>query len=79
MCQVSIVVSQGLNTFNNLISTSSSFVHTEREYRGRQYICIAVANLFFLFSIFFVTGFACFFSKVVRVIEIFDLPDLSIV
>lgn len=26
MCQVSIVVSQGLNTFNNLISTSSSFV-----------------------------------------------------
>lgn len=44
MCQVSIVVSQGLNTFNNLIWTYGTFVHVERESRRR-------LNFFFFLSI----------------------------
>lgn len=41
MCQVSIVVSQGLNTFNNLISASRFFVHIKKE----SSISHTVANL----------------------------------
>lgn len=38
MCQVSIVVSQGLNTFNNLISTSAPFVCVGQEWESRRFV-----------------------------------------
>lgn len=40
VCQVSIVVSQGLNTFNNLISTSAPFVHVEKESPSRRFVSL---------------------------------------
>lgn len=44
VCQVSIVVSQGLNTFNNLIPASAPFVHVEKESPSRR-LCRAEAAL----------------------------------
>lgn len=38
VCQVSIVVSQGLNTFNNLISSFAPFVHVEKESPSRRFV-----------------------------------------
>ena len=70
VCQVSIVVSQGLNTFNNLISTSGSFVHVEREPRRRQYSCGRPVFLYFS------NTFLLFFFLQLSLIEIFGLSEL---
>lgn len=53
VCQVSIVVSQGLNTVNNLISTSAPFVHVENESQSRQFVSSRARSAFTRFSLFF--------------------------
>lgn len=53
VCQVSIVVSQGLNTFNNLISTSAPFVHIEKESQSRRFVSARGRSASTRFSLFF--------------------------